>query len=41
MNIFEVNDLKFVSYNEFKNNVLYNKSEYFKNLLEKFENDNL
>ena len=38
---YEVNDLKFVSYNEFKNNVLFNKSEYFKNLLEKFENYNL
>ena len=38
---FEVNDLKFVSYNEFKNNVLYNKSDYFKKLLEKFENYNL
>ena len=38
INNFEVNDLKFISFNEFKNNVLYNKSEYFKKLLEKFEN---
>ena len=41
INNFELNDLKFVSYNEFKNNVLYNKSDYFKKLLEKFENYNL
>ena len=41
INNFEVNDLKFVSYNEFINNVLYNKSEYFKKILKKFENDNL
>ena len=38
---FELNDLKFVSYNEFINNVLYNKSEYFKNILKNFENNNL
>ena len=41
MNNYEVNDLKFVSYEEFIKNVLYNKSEYFKQLLEQFENGSL
>ncbi len=35
---YEVNDLRFVDYDEFRKHVLYNKNENFIRALEKFEN---